>query len=110
MNEVAKRHGWLVLYPEQSTNSKLTQMLEQAQAGIADHTNLLNALIANQGEEVSKEHCKGMGTRASIALAFEPACARVPCVCRGTRHITCISPPAERIEYPTAACLVTDMQ
>lgn len=36
----------------QATNAKLSQMLEQAQAGIADHTNLLKALIANQGEEV----------------------------------------------------------
>lgn len=44
----------------QATNDKLAEMLEEAQAGIADHTNLLKALIANQGEEVSKEHCKGM--------------------------------------------------
>ncbi|RZI57510.1 MAG: DUF892 family protein [Rubrivivax sp.] len=44
----------------QATNEKLLQMLEEAQAGIADHTDLLKALIANQGEEVAKEHCKGM--------------------------------------------------
>lgn len=52
----------------QATNAKLSQMLEQAQAGIADHTNLLKALIANQGEEVSKEHCKGMEGLVKEAL------------------------------------------
>ncbi len=43
-----------------ATNPKLKQMLETSQAGIADHTNLLKALIANQDETVAKEHCKGM--------------------------------------------------
>ena len=43
-----------------ATHPKLKQMLEASQAGIADHTNLLKALIANQDEKVSKEHCKGM--------------------------------------------------
>ena len=43
-----------------ATNPKLKQMLESSQMGIADHTNLLKALIANQDETVSKEHCKGM--------------------------------------------------
>ncbi|MDQ6685409.1 MAG: DUF892 family protein [Pseudomonadota bacterium] len=43
-----------------ATNAKLRAMLTSAQSGIADHTNLLKALIANQDEEVSKEHCKGM--------------------------------------------------
>ena len=43
-----------------ATHPKLKQMLEASQAGIADHTNLLKALIANQDEQVSKEHCKGM--------------------------------------------------
>lgn len=51
-----------------ATNDKLRQMLEQAQAGIADHTNLLKALIANQGDEVAKEHCKGMEGLVSEAL------------------------------------------
>ncbi len=51
-----------------ATNDKLTQMLEEAQAGIADHTDLLKALIANQGEEVSKEHCKGMEGLVKEAL------------------------------------------
>lgn len=43
-----------------ATNPKLKQMLEASQDGIADHTNLLKALIANQDETVSKVHCKGM--------------------------------------------------
>ncbi len=51
-----------------ATNEKLTQMLEDAQAGIADHTDLLKALIANQGEDVSKEHCKGMEGLVKEAL------------------------------------------
>ncbi|MCY7315929.1 MAG: DUF892 family protein [Rubrivivax sp.] len=44
----------------QATNKKLKQMLEESQKGIADHTNLLKALIANQDDEVAKAHCKGM--------------------------------------------------
>ena len=43
-----------------ATHPKLRQMLEQSQLGIAGHTDLLKALIANQDEKVSKEHCKGM--------------------------------------------------
>ena len=43
-----------------ATHPELRQMLDDSQKGIADHTNLLKALIANQGEKVSKEHCKGM--------------------------------------------------
>lgn len=43
-----------------ATNPKLKKMLDASQEGIADHTNLLKALIANQDEKVSKEHCKGM--------------------------------------------------
>ena len=44
----------------EATNPKLKQMLSTSQEGIAGHTNLLKALIANQGEDVTKEHCKGM--------------------------------------------------
>jgi len=44
----------------QATNPKLAQMLESSQQGIASHTGLLKALIANHDETVSKEHCKGM--------------------------------------------------
>ena len=43
-----------------ATNPKLKQMLQESQTGIAGHTDLLKALIANQDEKVSKEHCKGM--------------------------------------------------
>ena len=43
-----------------ATHPKLKKMLEASQSGIAGHTDLLKALIANQDEKVSKEHCKGM--------------------------------------------------
>lgn len=51
-----------------ATHEKLRQWLRDAEAGIADHTNLLKALIANQDEEVSKEHCKGMEGLATEAF------------------------------------------
>ncbi len=44
----------------QATNPKLKDFLTSSQDGITSHTALLKALIANQDEEVSKEHCKGM--------------------------------------------------
>jgi ferritin-like metal-binding protein YciE len=52
----------------QATNEKLRQTLENSQKGIEDHTNLLKALIANQDEEVAKEHCKGMEGLVSEAI------------------------------------------
>jgi len=52
----------------QATHPKLRQMLERSQQGIASHTDLLKALIANQDEEVSKEHCKGMEGLAKEAI------------------------------------------
>jgi len=52
----------------QATNGKLTQMLESSQKGIASHTGLLKALIANHDEEVAKEHCKGMEGLVNEAL------------------------------------------
>lgn len=51
-----------------ASNAKLKEMLTAAPQGIAEHTNLLKALIANQGEEVSKEHCKGMEGLVSEAI------------------------------------------
>lgn len=51
-----------------ATNPKLMQMLSTSQEGIAGHTDLLKALIANQGEKVSKEHCKGMEGLVSEAV------------------------------------------
>ena len=52
----------------QATHPQLKEMLETSQKGIAKHTNLLKALIANQGEDVSKEHCKGMEGLVSEAV------------------------------------------
>ena len=51
-----------------ASNPKLKQMLEVSQKGITGHTDLLKALIANQGEKVSKEHCKGMEGLANEAI------------------------------------------
>ncbi len=51
-----------------ASHPKLKQMLETSQSGIADHTNLLKALIANQDETVKKEHCKGMEGLVAEAL------------------------------------------
>ena len=51
-----------------ATHPKLKQMLDDSQKGIASHTNLLKALIANQDEKVSKEHCKGMQGLVEEAL------------------------------------------
>lgn len=44
----------------EATNESLQAMLESSQESIKSHTDLLKALIANQDEEVSKDHCKGM--------------------------------------------------
>ena len=52
----------------EATHPKLVKMLGDSQAGIADHTNLLKALIANQDEKVAKEHCKGMEGLVAEAL------------------------------------------
>ena len=64
----------------QATNTKLTQMLESSQKGIASHTGLLKALIANHNEEVAKEHCKGMEGLVNEALkhTVEDAPAKGP--------------------------------
>ncbi|MEO6363101.1 MAG: DUF892 family protein [Caldimonas sp.] len=51
-----------------ASSPKLKQMLESSQKGITAHTGLLKALIANQDEEVSKEHCKGMEGLVTEAL------------------------------------------
>jgi ferritin-like metal-binding protein YciE len=44
----------------EATDARLKAMLEKSPEGIAKHTDLLKALIENQDEDVSKEHCKGM--------------------------------------------------
>ena len=51
-----------------ATHPKLKDMLDKSQEGIAGHTDLLKALIANQGEKVAKEHCKGMEGLATEAI------------------------------------------
>ena len=51
-----------------ASHPKLQKMLEASQQGIAGHTDLLKALIANQGDTVSKEHCKGMEGLANEAI------------------------------------------
>ena len=51
-----------------ASHPKLKEMLESSQKGIESHTNLLKALIANQDEKVSKDHCKGMEGLVSEAI------------------------------------------
>ena len=51
-----------------ATHPGLKQMLDASQKGISGHTDLLKALIANQDEKVSKEHCKGMQGLVDEAL------------------------------------------
>lgn len=51
-----------------ASNPTLNEMLQTAQTGIASHTDLLKALIANQGEKVSKDHFKGMEGLVAEAL------------------------------------------
>lgn len=51
-----------------ATHPKLKDMLVTSGEGISSHTNLLKALIANQDEKVSKEHCKGMEGLVNEAL------------------------------------------
>jgi len=53
---------------QKATHPKLKQMLDVSQEGISEHTALLKALIANQDEKVSKEHCKGMQGLVDEAL------------------------------------------
>ena len=43
-----------------ASDNKLKDMLTKSKDGIQKHTDILKELISTQGEEVSKEHCKGM--------------------------------------------------
>ena len=52
----------------QAQNPKLQAMLKNAQAGITKHTGILKSIIEAQGEEVKKEHCKGMEGLAAEAI------------------------------------------
>jgi ferritin-like metal-binding protein YciE len=51
-----------------ATNEDLQQLLDEAPAGLEEHTSLLKALIENQDETLSKEHCKGMEGLVAEAL------------------------------------------
>ena len=60
----------------QATHPELKEMLEASQKGIADHTDLLKALIANQGEKVSKEDRKSTRLNSShLDLSRMPSSA-----------------------------------
>ena len=52
----------------EATDTKLKEMLETSQGGIAGHTVVLKSLIEAQGEKVKKEHCKGMEGLVAEAL------------------------------------------
>jgi len=43
-----------------ASDAALKDMLTKSQEGIAAHTDVLKQLLADAGEKVSKEHCKGM--------------------------------------------------
>ena len=43
-----------------ASNTKLKDMLARSMEGIDKHTGVVKELIAAQGEEAEKEHCKGM--------------------------------------------------
>ncbi len=43
-----------------ATDAKLKEMLSKSVDGINQHTATLKELLADTGEKVSKEHCKGM--------------------------------------------------
>ena len=45
---------------DKPTDAKLKQLLTKSEQGIAEHTDLLKALLAANGTDVSKDHCKGM--------------------------------------------------
>ena len=45
---------------KKASDKDLQEMLSKSQEGITKHTETLKQLIANSGEKVSKEHCKGM--------------------------------------------------
>ena len=52
----------------QAQNPKLQSMLKKSQMGITKHTGILKSIIEAQGEEVKKEHCKGMEGLAAEAI------------------------------------------
>ncbi|MDM0032282.1 DUF892 family protein [Variovorax sp. J22P271] len=51
-----------------ATDESLKEMLSNSQEGIAEHTELLKELLTSNGEEVAKEHCKGMAGLTAEAI------------------------------------------
>jgi len=45
---------------KKASDADLKDMMEKSLEGIAKHTDVLKELLAESGEKVSKEHCKGM--------------------------------------------------
>lgn len=45
---------------DEANDQTLKQMFEKSVAGIGKHTDTLKALLEENGEDVEKEHCKGM--------------------------------------------------
>lgn len=73
-----------------ATSGKLKVLLTAAPQGIAGHIDLLKALIASQGEKVSKEHCKGAEGLVSEAIrqTIDGASEREPgALCRHHRAV-----------------------
>ncbi len=53
---------------EEAHDPKLKKMLEDSISGIRKHSDTLKALLEETGEEVEKEHCKGMEGLVKEAL------------------------------------------
>ncbi len=53
---------------EKAHDPKLKDMLDKAIAGIGQHADTLKELLSDSGEEVEKEHCKGMEGLVKEAL------------------------------------------
>ena len=53
---------------EKAHDPKLKDMLEKSIAGIGKHADTLKELLSDSGEEVEKEHCKGMEGLVKEAL------------------------------------------
>ena len=53
-------HRVLQRVSSEASDDKLQQMLAKSLDGIQKHTEVVKQLIAAHGEEVEKEHCKGM--------------------------------------------------
>ncbi len=52
----------------EASNPALKAMLTKSQEGIAKHTEVLKQLLADAGEKIAKDHCKGMEGLVSEAV------------------------------------------